>query len=218
MDKGGSLNRLMHIYDTLYNSFGPQRWWPADTQFEVVVGAVLTQQAPWKNVETAIGNLRKHGLLDPERLANADLKLVRKLIQPAGFYNVKSRRLKKIAALYPRMRELSRKSLDEARQGILEIDGIGPETADSILLYAFGMPTFVVDAYTKRFVKRYGFAKGWKKVDYETTKRFFEENIERNAVVYNEFHALIVELGKRHCRTKPLCGGCPLGKSCRRLV
>jgi endonuclease-3 related protein len=208
----------MKVYNALYAAFGPQHWWPAKTPFEVVVGAILTQQAPWKNVERAINNLKTAKLLTPGRIANANLLLLQKLIRPAGFYKVKSKRLKEISKLYPGMKELGKKPVNKAREDILEMDGIGPETGDSILLYAFGMPTFVVDAYTKRFVKRYGFTAGWKKVDYDNTKTFFEDNVTRNVQIYNEFHALIVELGKRHCKTKPVCERCPLSRRCKKLI
>lgn len=208
----------MNVYGALYAAFGPQHWWPAKTPFEVVVGAILTQQAPWKNVEKAINNLKAAKLLTPERIANANLSLLQKLIRPAGFYRVKSKRLKEISRLYPRMKGLSKKSVAQAREAILEMDGIGPETGDSILLYAFDMPTFVVDAYTKRFAKRYGLTAGWKKADYDRTKIFFESNVAQNVQIYNEFHALIVELGKRHCKAKPACDGCPLDGQCKKLI
>ena len=210
------MNDVMKIYNRLYDVFGPQHWWPAEGAFEVVVGAILTQQAPWKNVEKAINNLKKESALGPSAISKMSLPKLERMIKPAGFYKIKSKRLKKIAALYNKIEECKKLPVSEARKHLLKIDGIGPETADSILLYAFNMPTFVVDAYTKRFVKRYGFSKKWKRLDYETIKNFFERNTKYDVKVYNEFHALLVELGKKYCKTKPVCDKCPLNMMCEK--
>lgn len=208
--------QLMWIYKRLHSAYGPRGWWPADTEFEVIVGAVLTQQVAWTNVEKAIANLKSHGLLDPERLAKADVTLVEKLVRPAGFYRMKSRRIIGIAREHDRIRDAYAMPIEQARQVLLSMNGIGPETCDSILLYAGNVPTFVIDAYTKRMAARYGIAD--EAVDYHELKRMFEERLPRNERLFNEYHALIVELGKRHCATKPRCSDCPLGDKCKKKV
>ena len=209
--------QLMWIYKQLHSAYGPRNWWPAETEFEVVVGAILTQQAPWTNVEKAIINLRGRGLLDPELLAKAETTLVEKLVRPAGFYKVKSRRIKGIADSYGRIRAAYDMPIHEARKELLSMKGIGPETCDSILLYAGNMPTFVIDAYTKRMAGRYGLAQD-EDIDYYELKEMFEDNLPRNERLFNEYHALIVELGKRHCKVKPECADCPLEKRCKKKV
>jgi endonuclease-3 related protein len=207
----------MWIYKQLHSAYGPRDWWPAETEFEVVVGAMLTQQAPWTNVEKAIINLRGRGLLDPELLAKAETALVEKLVRPAGFYRVKSRRIIGIAGSYGRIRAAYDMPIHEARKELLSMDGVGPETCDSILLYAGNMPTFVIDAYTKRMAGRYGLAQD-EDMDYYELKNMFEKNLPRNERLFNEYHALIVELGKRHCKVKPECANCPLEKRCKKKV
>jgi endonuclease-3 related protein len=209
--------QLMWIYKRLHSAYGPRNWWPAETDFEVVVGAILTQQAPWTNVEKAIINLKGHGLLDPENLAKAETALVEKLVRPAGFYKVKSKRVIKMAESYGRIRDAYDMPISEARKTLLSMDGIGPETCDSILLYAGNMPTFVIDAYTKRMAGRYGLTQD-EDIDYHELKDMFEEKLPRNERLFNEYHALIVELGKQHCRSKPECKGCPLEARCKKRV
>lgn len=211
---------LLDIHDALLEKFGPQDWWPGDTPFEVVIGAILTQSTSWTNVEKAICNLKKKGLLCPYGLHRIDALELALHIKSAGYYNAKARKLKEfIKHLYAnhegdldRMFGQDGKSL---RIELLSVWGIGPETADSIVLYAAEKPEFVVDAYTKRIFSRLGYVK--EDISYEGLKEFSEQNLPRKVKIYNEFHALLVRLGKEHCKkTKPLCSGCPLEKRCRK--
>lgn len=201
---------LTELYERLYRCFGPQHWWPAETDFEVIVGAVLTQNTNWNNVERAISNL-KDGELTPEAVLDMDGKELRSKIRCTGFYNQKAERLKRISRVIVDeggVKEfLSRSSL---RERLLDIKGIGPETADSIVLYAAEEPSFVVDAYTKRILKRVYDVEG----DYDEIKSLFEEELEGGVEMYQEYHALLVELGKKYCRSKPLCAECVLKNLC----
>jgi endonuclease-3 related protein len=209
---------LIGIHDILLDRFGPQHWWPGETPFEVAVGAILTQSTSWKNVEKAIGNLKKAGLLTPGELHKIECNELAVHIRPAGYYNAKARKLKEfINHVYVNHRgELSgmlESNGKDLRKELLSIWGIGPETADSIVLYAAGKPEFVVDAYTRRIFSRLGYVDGG--IDYDGLKEFSEKNLPRDVSVYNEFHALLVRLGKDFCRkTTPLCPQCPLEKRC----
>ena len=211
---------LIEIHDILFEKFGPQHWWPAETPFEVVVGAILTQSTAWKNVEKAIANLKKEGSLSPEGLRRIEEKKLSRLIRPAGYYNAKTRKLKEfIKHLYKNhggdLEPMLNTPPAGLRRELLSIWGIGPETADSIILYAAEKPVFVVDAYTKRIFSRLCYVDG--KIGYEGLKEFSEKNLPRDVKVYNEFHALLVRLGKDYCRkTKPLCNECPLEKRCKK--
>lgn len=216
MEMSPTKKQLMWIYDRLYLKYGPQKWWPAETEFEVVIGAILTQQAPWTNVEKAINNLKSYDLLEPKRLANTEISLIERLIKPAGFYKVKSKRIKNIARTYDDLQSAYRMSVDEARKRLLAVEGVGPETCDSILLYAGGIPTFVIDAYTKRLAERYGLIE--EAVSYDDLKGMFEKKLKPNERLYNEYHALIVQLGKNHCKSNPLCKECPLTDRCEKRV
>ena len=205
---------LLNIYETLYSSFGPQHWWPAETPFEVMVGAILTQNTNWSNVERAIKNLKNSGMLDPFKIKSSHSKKLAKLIKPAGYFNVKAGRLKSFVDYF-----IERYSADVQlmkavpteilRNELLEIKGIGPETADSILLYALEKPVFVVDAYTKRVLHRHGFIET-ERADYHDVQKLFHSELNRDVQMYNEYHALFVRVGKHYCRPKPLCEGCPL--------
>ena len=203
---------LKKLYRVLLDCFGPQHWWPAETPFEVMVGAILTQNTNWGNVERAIANLKEAGLLDPRRLHQCPMDELALLIRPAGYFNVKARRLKALLDwLVIRhdgsVRDALTGNFEECRAALLAINGVGPETADSILLYAGNRPTFVVDAYTRRILSRHGLcAPG---ADYEEIKSFFENNLPRDTQLFNEYHALLVRLGKHHCKPKPECGDCP---------
>jgi len=208
--------RLLVIYKTLYEAYGPQHWWPGDTPFEMMAGAVLTQNTAWTNVEKAIANLKKSRLLSLSRLHNAPGKRLASLIRPSGYFNIKARRLKSLTAfVVGRYRgSLKRMFADDPRtlrEGLLGVNGIGPETADSILLYAANRPYFVVDAYTKRVFSRHGFiADG---AGYHEAQRLFMNNLPADVRLYNEYHALIVRIGKERCKkSRPLCAGCPLEK------
>jgi len=205
--------RLREIYALLYDRFGPQGWWPGDGAFEVIVGAILTQNTNWANVVKAISNLKAAGCMDVERLAAIRLEELAELIRPAGYYRVKARRLKSFLAwlsgAYGGLLEnLEQISTGGLREELLSIKGIGPETADSILLYAFGRPQFVVDSYTARIAARHGLIEP--PVDYERLQDLFESNLKPDATLFNEYHALLTRLGKEFCRPRPRCAGCPL--------
>lgn len=201
------------MYERLMARFGPQGWWPGDGRFEIIVGAILTQNTNWSNVEKAIGNLKAAQVLSPQGLYALDIDRLAELIRPAGYFNVKAQRLRHFLEwLFERFdgdvdaaAELSTHTL---RQALLAIKGIGPETADSICLYAFEKPVFVVDAYTARILGRHGMI--WPEAGYEEIREYFEGNLERDARLYNEFHALLVRLGKDYCKPRPQCAGCPL--------
>lgn len=209
--------RLLGAYILLRRRFGHRRWWPGDTPFEVALGAVLTQNTNWGNVERAIANLRADGRLDIRRWAGATRESVAARIRPAGYFNVKARRLLSLVRFLVDEcggdpRRLPERLGAEARDRLLAVDGIGPETADSILLYAAGVPTFVVDAYTMRVMARHGWAPADAK--YEDVRGLFMRRLPRCAGLYNDFHAQFVEVGKHFCRPKPSCRVCPL----RRLL
>jgi endonuclease-3 related protein len=204
------------IYRRLYRSFGPQHWWPAKSPFEVAVGAILTQNTSWANVEKAIRNLAARKLLEPRRLNRlSDTKLAR-IIRPAGYYNIKAKRLKNFLRFFLEehsgsIKKMSAKSLPVLRRQLLEVNGIGPETADSILLYALKKPVFVVDAYTKRIFSRHRLFDA--QADYHSVQKIFAQNLKKDVKLFNEYHALIVRVGKEFCRKqKPRCQICPLNQ------
>ncbi len=204
---------LLQIYKRLYKFYGPQGWWPGHTRFEIIAGAILTQNTAWSNVEKAIANLKQKKLLSPEKLKNISNRSLASLIRPAGYYNIKAKRLKNfVAFLYSKYKgsltRLSSENSGKLRKILLSINGIGPETRDSILLYAFKKPVFVVDAYTKRVFSRRGFFKVGD--DYDKIQHFFMDNLPKSERLYNEYHALIVRLAKDKCRTKPECRDCPI--------
>jgi len=204
---------ISKIYNKLYRALGPQHWWPADTPFEVMVGAILTQNTAWGNVEKAIRNLKAAGCLSPQKLKDISINRLTRLIRPSGYYNIKTKRLKSFINFIfeeyngnlPRM---FKTGLPKLRRELLEVKGIGPETADSILLYAARKPIFVVDAYTKRILTRHHLLGG--KIGYEEVQNIFMCNLKPRARVFNEYHALLVRLGKDFCKKKPLCSLCPL--------
>jgi len=204
------------IYQKLFHHFGPQHWWPGETQCEVIVGAILTQNTNWQNVSKAIDNLKKAKVLTPEKLYSLPQEKLAKLIRPSGYFNIKAKRLKTFLDFLfkhyqGKLEKMFKRPLEELRQEILSVKGIGPETADSILLYAGGFPIFVVDAYTKRIFSR-------KKLfdedaDYHKMQEIFMQNLKKEVKLYNEYHALIVRLGKDFCKkTNPQCEVCPIRK------
>jgi endonuclease-3 related protein len=205
---------LKEIYQRLFKHFGPQQWWPGETPFEVMVGAILTQNTNWSNVEKAINNLKAEGLMDAHQLYNLDTEKLAALILPAGYYNIKAKRLKNLVKWFVETYDgdadkLSKSSLESLREELLSVKGIGPETADSIALYAAGKPSFVVDAYTYRIFSRHGLIP--EETTYDEIKSLFEDNLAPDVKLFNEYHALIVRAGKEYCRkTKPLCDKCPL--------
>lgn len=206
-------NTLLGIYKRLYDRFGPQDWWPGDTEFEVIVGAILTQNTSWSNVEKAIKNLKKHRLLSRKKLPLAGAPRIAKLIKPSGYYNIKAKRLSNFLDLLNSgfggsLKKMLNTRGETLRKALLGVNGIGPETADSILLYAANKPFFVIDAYTKRVFSRHGLAP--ENTKYEGWQRFFMSNLPNNSRLYNEYHALIVRLAKEYCKKKPECRSCPL--------
>ena len=204
---------LRLIYKKLYAHFGPQHWWPAGAPFEVMLGAILTQNTSWHNVEKAIGNLRKNSLLEPLRLYRLSPGRLGALIKPAGYYNVKARRLKEFLSFLfesykGKLKNMYSKDTQELRRELLSVNGIGFETADSMLLYALEKPIFVVDAYTKRVFSRHGLFRP--DAGYEEVQKIFTANMPADERLYNEYHALIVRLGKEYCRKRPRCKKCPI--------
>ena len=205
---------LLDYYRDLHSRYGPQDWWPGESPFEVAVGAILVQGTKWRNVEKAIATLKTYGLLDPVRILETDDETLGLAIRPSGTFRVKARRLRTFVRWFvdrggdvDRIRELG---LSRLREELLEIRGIGRETADAILLYAFGLPSFVIDRYTWRILTRHEMAP--EDVTYEEMKEMFEGSLGRDRELYNEFHALIVRVGIEHCRSKAKCAGCPLEK------
>ncbi|MEO5574309.1 MAG: endonuclease III domain-containing protein [Gammaproteobacteria bacterium] len=208
------------VYDTLYQSYGPQSWWPAESPFEVMVGAVLTQNTSWGNVEKAIENLKNAGSLNPSAIVNAAPEQLAAWLKPSGYFNIKVRRLRNFCTWYllrGRLEGLASFATAVLREDLLSVNGIGPETADDILLYAFERPVFVIDAYTRRLFSRLGFIRGDE--PYETVRALFESTLAGKAqgcaALFNEYHALIVHHGKSICRTRPLCAQCCLASHCR---
>jgi len=204
---------LRAFFDAMHRAYGPQHWWPAKTPTEVIVGAILTQNTAWRNVERAIDNLRRAGLLDWHKLHELDQGRLAELIRPAGTYKVKARRLKAFVEwLHERYEgDLDRMfatPLHALREELLSVSGIGRETADAILLYAGNLPTFVVDAYTARILYRHRQID--ETADYDEIKDLFESNLPADAKLFNEYHALLVQVGKLHCRPRARCLGCPL--------
>ena len=209
-----SLPDLTTYYDALFRAYGPQHWWPGLTRFEVIVGAILTQSTSWKNVELAIGNLRRKQLLSPLAIERVSLPRLSQLIRSSGYFRQKARKLK---AFLDFLRQNYQGSLDKLfatptttlRKQLLAVHGIGPETADSILLYAGSHPVFVVDAYARRILERHNLAHG--KHSYDEIQQLFHGNLPLNAPFFNEYHALIVHTGKHFCRKRqPDCAHCPL--------
>ena len=202
----------MEMFDLLFDHFGPQRWWPAETRLEVIVGTILTQNTNWANVEKAIKNLKERGFLSLKCLYSLDLSELANTIRPAGYFNIKAQRLRNlISFIMEQYGDLSR-FLDEKtavlRERLLSVKGVGPETADSILLYAAGRPAFVIDAYTHRILSRHHTIE--EETTYEALQLLFVEHLPEDPVLFNEFHALIVRTGKDFCRKKPRCNLCPL--------
>jgi endonuclease-3 related protein len=205
--------QLMNIYNRLYKTFGSRRWWPADTAEEVVFGAILTQSITWKNVEQAIVALKEQGKLSFQAVACMDERALAEIIRPARFLNQKARTLKKYADYFGEkygysITKMKRRDLWTLREELLSLYRIGPETADSILLYALEKPIFVIDVYTKRILSRHGFLN--MEGSYEDYQKLFMEGLPGDVRLYNEYHALLVHLGNRFCKPKPLCDICPL--------
>jgi endonuclease-3 related protein len=210
---------LPDVYSRLLKSFGPQGWWPSEGGFrprelEVCIGAILTQNTSWRNVEKALDGLRKE-CRTAEDLASMDTRRLESLVRPSGYYRQKAGRLKGFARFVLDYGGMGRFLKNVTREELLSIKGVGPETADSILLYACGKPWFVVDLYTKRVFSRMGLISS---DDYHKVQDYFMSSIRKDVKAYREFHALIVELAKRHCMKRPSCEGCPLESGCRKML
>lgn len=207
-------NNYSEAYRLLYDHFGPQSWWPGDTPFEIMVGAILTQNTNWSNVQKAIHNLKSEGLLSYQSLSQLNVDEIAQFIRPAGYYNLKARRLRNLLDMVTIIYEgdlalFLEDDLGSARENLLAVKGVGPETADSILLYACGHPVFVVDTYTHRVFSRHNMVE--EETDYSEIQEVFVEHLPQDMQLYNEFHALIVRVASTFCKkTKPLCGNCPL--------
>ncbi len=210
--------QLHDIYACLCAAFGPQHWWPGETPFEVMVGAILTQSAAWTNVEKAIANLKAAGALSPEAIRSMPEEELARLVRPSGYFNAKAKKLKALVAWLGRygddLAQAFAGDLAEKRAELLAVHGVGPETADSILLYAAQKPTFVVDAYTRRVLGRLGLMP--EAAGYEACRALFMRHLAPSEAHYNEYHALFVRLGKDICRKgQPRCQECPLRGRCR---
>lgn len=206
-------SQLGRVYAVLRENFGHQMWWPGETPLEVMTGAILTQNTAWTHVEKAILNLKESKKLSFEALRRISRKTLSRLIRPAGYFNVKADRIKCFMAFLDRecrgnLSKLRRQTMPVLREKLLAVKGVGPETADSILLYALNKPSFVIDAYTKRIFSRHGLAKGHE--TYERWREIFTRALPESRDLFGDFHAQIVRTGKDHCRKVPRCEGCPL--------
>jgi len=207
--------RLSPLFARLLRTWGPQHWWPGETPFEVMVGAVLTQNTAWTNVEKAIANLVVRGWLDPDRIAGLRHRDLARCLKPSGYFNVKAERLQAFCRWYRQaggFPELERLPTAELREALLAVRGVGPETADDILLYAFERPVFVVDAYTRRLFSRFGLCRGDE--PYEHLRQGVEAAVGADTRFFNELHALIVRHTKEVCRARPRCADCVLAGRC----
>lgn len=205
---------LMDIFQKMFDFFGPQHWWPASSPFEVAVGAILTQNTNWRNVEKAIENLKKNNLMTPEGILETSESELKSLIKSAGYYTQKAHRLKEFCKYLKEkyngdIEKMRQQDISKLRNELLSIKGIGKETADSILLYALEKPVFVVDAYTYRVLYRHRIVE--EGISYDGIQELFHDNIENNAELFNEYHALLVKTGKEYCKKSlPRCSECPL--------
>lgn len=207
-------NNYSEAYQLLYDHFGPQNWWPGETPLEIMVGAILTQNTNWSNVQKAIVNLKSEKLLDYQSLSQLSVDELAQLIRPAGYYNLKAQRLRNLLDMVAdsyggEIAQFLGDELISARENLLAVKGVGPETADSILLYACGHPVFVVDMYTHRVFSRHNMVE--EETDYQAIQDVFVDHLPQDLQLYNEFHALIVRVASTFCKkTKPLCEICPL--------
>lgn len=210
--------RLQWVYERLYDHFGSQHWWPGDTPFEVMIGAILTQNTAWSNVEKAIANLKANDALEPDTILATPHDQLAEWLRPSGYFNIKATRVQDFCRWLQepgRLHALEKMGTNDLRHALLSVKGIGPETADDMVLYAFDRPVFVIDAYTRRLFSRLGIIDG--NEGYEHLRAQVEESFGRNdaqVALYNEFHALIVAHAKDFCRKRPLCKGCPLARRC----
>lgn len=208
--------KLLSIYEALLNMYGRQKWWPADSPFEVMIGSILTQNTSWSNVEKALVLLKQRVSLMPETLLNLSIADLEVCLKPSGYFRIKTQRLQNYCRWYLEKgcyNGLDQLSTSELREQLLKVQGIGPETADDILLYAFNRPVFVIDAYTRRLLQRLDLIQGQE--NYEYCRQLFETQLPKNVDLYKQYHALIVIHAKQHCRkTKPVCHTCQLAQIC----
>ncbi len=216
MEYAETHRRLKEVYERLLAAYGLQHWWPAERPFEVMIGAILAQSAAWRNAGKAIANLRAAGVLSPAAMRSLPISGLARIIRPCGYFNAKALKLKALVEWFAVYSDdfNNLPAIDTAalRWELLGVHGIGPETADSILLYAVGRPVFVIDAYTRRIINRIGFSV--ERESYDAYQRLFTANLEADARFYNEYHALLVKLAKDACRKQPLCSKCCLGDIC----
>ncbi len=206
---------LNSVFNRLFDTYGAQNWWPGDTRFEVMVGAILTQNTAWTNVEKAIFNLKSNHSLDPKIIATISTKKLAQWLKPSGYFNIKANRLQNYCKWFIHQggyHSLNKLETNRLRKRLLSVNGVGPETADDILLYAFERPVFVIDAYTRRLFSRLGLIEP--DLSYENLRQFFETHLETDASLFNEYHALIVIHAKNVCNKKPKCMHCCLTYNC----
>jgi len=206
-------DRLNKIYNNLLENYGGQKWWPADSKLECAIGAILTQNTSWKNVEKAIINIKSAMDITLENLSEISADELSVLIRPSGFYKQKTLRIKRLVDFINtnyggKLENMETDVLSVLREGLLSINGIGPETADCILLYVLNKPVFVIDKYTYRLLFRHGIIE--RETSYEEMQKLFMDNIENESELFGEFHALIVKVGKNHCKKRATCEGCPI--------
>jgi len=204
---------LMDYYRLMEKHFGPTHWWPGDTPFEIAIGAILTQNTAWTNVEKAIANLKREKLLKPAAILACPTEKLEVALRPSGYFRQKTERVRRFSQYLTdhyagSMTRMAKRPLEELRHELLAINGIGPETADDILLYACDKPIFVIDAYTKRILTRHGLVDD--KATYHQMQELFHNNLKQDVKLFAEYHGLIVWTGKYFCKTKPQCAGCPL--------
>ena len=209
---------LHRYYDLMVDHFGPTNWWPGDSAFEIAVGAILTQSTAWRNVEKALANLKSEDLLSPHAVLDCQNARLERALRPSGFFRVKARRLRSFCAFLVEgyggsMSRLADRPLDALRTELLGVHGIGPETADDIILYACEQPVFVVDAYTRRIFSRHGHVEP--EIGYEDLRALFEKHLDKNVALYKDYHGQIVWTGNKYCRATPLCESCPLARTLR---
>lgn len=218
------MNKITRIYNKLLYKFGKQNWWPVTSnnpEFEIIIGAILTQNTSWKNVEKAIENLKKEELIDIKKINKINKNKLSRLIKSAGYFNQKAERLKIFMDYVDKnyknnLKKFLKKDIKNMRKELLSIKGIGNETADSIILYAAEKPIFVIDAYTKRIFTRVGLID--ENIGYEELQELFHDNLKKDYRIFNEYHALLVELGKNICVKKPKCEICPINKECKKIM
>jgi len=209
--------RFKSVYQSLFKKYGEQKWWPADSPFEVMVGAILTQNTAWLNVERALDNLKHANVLTPQKIIESNHDALAQWLKPSGYFNIKAKRLKQFCEWYVEQNEyagLKQNHSIKLREMLLSVNGVGPETADDILLYAFNRKIFVIDAYTRRIFSRLDLVDA--SLDYEALRSVFETELEsESAALFNEYHALIVLHAKEVCKKKPVCEACCLQMDCK---